>query len=340
MDLQNLYNQVKQYIDSVDFATLWDGFAPLKFALYNSNACFFNGEYIPKTDAFLANTAISYNGEMIAIWMVSEETDPRILASKIIHEMYHGYQHLMQESRFPDELDALYHYQYSDENLSLKLKEQHMIAELLTNFDAEQWNKILQIRKYRSNRFPYEYRYEACIEQIEGAAEYVELNALKQLSDTLYREKRNALLQRITAKENLLPIRIVCYDVGALLLLLMHENGIAYDSGFSDIPFSESLIADTKEYDGEICLTMGKSIRDYYNRADAIITNALSKNDVVSDGTHDILGVNVYNAVYHRNYIITRYCAMYGDREAPTVAYGDFLIETRECKKMTKLYRI
>ena len=84
IDLKILYNQIKENINKIDFSKLWNGFKPLKFALYNDEECFFNGEYIKKTDDFLANTAISYNGEIIAIWNVVEDSDTTILTSKII----------------------------------------------------------------------------------------------------------------------------------------------------------------------------------------------------------------------------------------------------------------
>ena len=339
MNLEKLYYQVKNYMDQVNFSKLWPGFEPLKFALYNNDQCFFDGEYIPKTDEFLGNTAILYNGEMIAIWIVNEEMDSIVLASKIIHEMFHGFQLLNNEKRFPDELDALYNYKYSDENLSLKLEENRIITELLETFEAEKIERLLEIKKYRYNRFYYEYHYEACIEQIEGTAQFVELNALKQLSGKLYLEKLNALIRRITTKDNLLPIRIICYDIGALLLLILNENGIEYNSSFVNTPFSEGLIADTKEYTGQIRLAMEKTINDYYDQAGSIISKAISKNDIVSDGTYDILGINVYNAVYYNNHIISRYFVMYGDAENPKIEYGNFIIETNEYKKMSRLYK-
>ena len=340
MNLQELYYQVKKHIDRVDFSKLWCGFEPLKFALYNADECFFDGEYITKTDDFLANTSISYNGETIAIWNVAEEIDSTVLASKIIHEMFHGFQNLNNESRFPDELGALYNYKYSDENLSLKLEESRIITELLEKFEAEKLDRLLEIRKYRYNHFYYEYHYEACVEQIEGAAQFVELNALKQLSHELYLEKLNVLTGRITAKGALLPVRIICYDIGALLLLILNENGIKYNSSFADAPFSEALIADTKEYSDQFELTMGNTIKVYYEQAASIISEAISKNNIVSDGTHDILGVNIYNAVYYNNYIISRYFVMYLEEESPKIEYGDFIIETNEPKKMSKLYRL
>ena len=92
MDLEKLYYEIKRYIEIVDFSKLWRGFEPLKFALYSEKECFFDGAYIEKTDAFLANTSILYNGEWIAIWNVQEEMNPIVLTSKMIHEMFHGFQ--------------------------------------------------------------------------------------------------------------------------------------------------------------------------------------------------------------------------------------------------------
>ena len=94
MRLEALYHQVKQAISLLDFHRIWPGFAPLKFALYDQETCFFDGRYIPKTDEFCANTSISYQGEQIAIWMVAGEPDASVLASKLVHEMFHGFQTL------------------------------------------------------------------------------------------------------------------------------------------------------------------------------------------------------------------------------------------------------
>ena len=119
----------------------------------------------------------------------------------------------------------------------------------------------------------------------------------------------------------------------------MNENGIEYQSDFRDTPFSESLIANTQEYTGQIELTMGEAIDSYYKEASSVISDAISKNDIVSSCVCDILGVNVYNAVYYNNHIISRYCVMYGDEKSPKVEYGNFVIETNDYKKMSKLYR-
>lgn len=340
MDLQNLYVQVKSYIDTIDFSKLWNGFAPLKFALYTADACYFDGAYMPKTDEFIANTSILFEGEWIAIWNVQEEMDPIVLASKMVHEMFHGFQQMHGECRFPDELDALYHSQYDAEYLSLKLQENHLLRDLSKQFDADTFRELLQIRKYRSVRFPYAYHYESCVEQIEGCANFVELQCLKQLSAELFEKKRSAIQERITDPANLLPIRVICYDIGALLLSVMADNRIAFDRGFSPIPFAQAMLdgiegtAHAPAYDVQDLLDA------YQSRAKATIAAAIRKNDLVTDKACDLLGVNVYNAVYCDGHIISNYFVMFGSPDAPRVEYGNFVIETPAYKKVAKIYRV
>ena len=92
--LDEMYFAVESYLSKINFDKLWKGFKPLKFALYNNDECFFDGKYIEKNENFLGNTSINYNGEMIAIWNVMEDISPIILCSKIIHEMFHGFQYM------------------------------------------------------------------------------------------------------------------------------------------------------------------------------------------------------------------------------------------------------
>lgn len=340
MNLERLYCEVKKYIDLVDFSKLWRGFEPLKFALYSDKECFFDGAYIEKTDAFLANTSIFYNGEWIAIWCVQEEMNPIVLTSKIIHEMFHGFQMMHNESRFFDDLDALYNYKYEEDNLNLKVKENRLLYHLTTQFDKEMFEELLQIRKYRFNTFRYAYHYESCIEQIEGTANYVELNCLKQLSSELFEKRFSAIKERVIDPSNLMPIRIICYDIGALLLYVMAVNNIAFDDGFSSLTFSEEIISDIegKKYISEYST---KDLLDNFNsKANEIIRKSTEKQILVTDTPCDLLAVNVYDAIFYDNYIISRYFVMFGSMENQQIEYGDFVIETNAYKKVTRIYRI
>jgi hypothetical protein len=46
MQLDELYNEVSLLISKIDFNHLWNGFYPLKFALYNDKECYFNGDLV------------------------------------------------------------------------------------------------------------------------------------------------------------------------------------------------------------------------------------------------------------------------------------------------------
>lgn len=335
MDLIKLHQAVNARIQKVDFSQLWPDFRPLRFALYDQDTCCFDGKIIEKTADFLGNTAICYNGEYVAIWNISEETDFDILASKMIHEMFHGFQKMHCENRFPDELHALYNYRYSDENLSVKLMENKILAELSYAFSDVKFRQFLQLRKYRAVKFPTEFLYEARIEQIEGCANFVELNALKQISTC--EDKLNQMRASILS---LLPVRISSYDVGALILYVLNENGIAYHHGFSDVTFSEGLIDDIPFEEINFARCMKDEINTYYSKADRIIHDAIAKNDIVMQQEAPLLGVNVYNAVYRNQHIISKYFVMYGNADVPTILQGDFVIETPQEGIINKIYRL
>lgn len=337
--LKDKYYEVKEYVDKVDFSKLWKGFKPLRFALYNQSECFFDGEYIEKTDNFIANTSINYNGEYIAIWNVMEEVDPIILASKMIHEMFHGFQMLNNESRFPNEIDALYNYQYNDENLSIKLEENKLLVKLLDSFNNDDYNKLLKYRSFRLNKYNYEYLYESKIEQIEGSANYVELRCLKQLDNNLYLDKLSSLKERILNKDNYLPIRILSYDIGALLINILNENNISFDDDFSDKPFSISLVENISNEDIEVNKSFTNEINNYYLNAESIINDAILKNEIIASGNFNILGVNVYNAIYYNNYIVSTFFVMYEDNGENKIEYGNFVIETNADHLASKIYK-
>ena len=136
MNHQQEYNRVRERIDAIDFGALWEGFHPVRFALYDETKCFFDGRYIEKTEEFYANTSsIIYNGENIAIWNLTEEpADINVLAASIVHEMFHAFQIECGEKRYPGERRALLEYHYSAENLSAKLQEAELMRAILGSF--------------------------------------------------------------------------------------------------------------------------------------------------------------------------------------------------------------
>ncbi len=73
MNLEKLYEGIYSRLKQIDFNSLWNGFHLYKFALYNDKECFFDGDYIEKTDVFCANTSIMYSEIKILIGCTDEE---------------------------------------------------------------------------------------------------------------------------------------------------------------------------------------------------------------------------------------------------------------------------
>lgn len=344
MDLERLYRKVKKAVDSLDFDRIWPGFRPLKFALYDSGTCFFDGRFVEKTDAFCANTSIRYEGEQIAIWMVAEETELPVLTSKIVHEMFHGFQTEQGWDCWPDELDALYRYEYSTENLGLKLRENELLLKLLKRFDEEDLQELLSLRKLRSIRHPFEFSYESMVEEIEGTANYVEWMVLKQLD----REAAGALERRIhqalAKPDNLFPVRISCYETGALMIHALLLAG-KYPFENCERPVIASVLKDTEPSGGDFA---GKevffekaaaAVSVFLEQSEAIARSALGRNEIVLEGPFELVSVNIYDARRWRDYLTSTYFLMYRNGKEDRLMEGDFVIRMKDAKTIETVYR-
>lgn len=344
MDLEKLYTQVKETVSSLDFGRIWPGFAPLKFALYDSEKCFFDGRYVEKTDAFCANTSIRYNGEQIAIWMVQEELDLSVLASKMVHEMFHGFQQIRGWDCWPMELEALYRYRYDAENLALKLRENELLLSLLDRPDEAALREVLSHRKLRSARFPYEFAYESKVEEIEGTANYVEWQVLKQLDEEKADAMAGEMRAVMTKPESLFPIRISCYFTGALMIHALRGAGL-YRFDAAERPVILSLINDTAPSGGdfpgkaETVRTVSGAVDAFNEKTDGIVRAALERNEVLLTGPAELAGVNVYNARCRNGFITSTYFVMYKQNGEDRFLQGNFVIRMEDEKTISAVYR-
>lgn len=344
MNLEELHAQITRRIAALDFERIWPGFSPLRFALYDRQRCFFDGRYIEKTDEFCANTSIVYCGEQIAIWMVEEQTDVSVLTAKMIHEMFHGYQSIQAWDCWPNELEALYRYEYSAENLSLKLRENELLLDLLQGFDGEKLRELLAHRKLRSLRFPYEFSYESKVEEIEGCANYVEWQALQQLDPGKAAQWTEQLRGRIMKPEKLFPIRISCYDTGALLIHALRCAG-RYSFASSGRPLIASLLGELQPSDG--CFPGGETrlreakeaVAAYRAETESIIRAALDRNEILLQGPLELTGVNVYNARCLHGFLTSTYFLAYRAGTEDKMLFGNFVIRMQDRETIETVYR-
>lgn len=341
MDLKQTHNEVANRLRTIDFSELYPTFRPYRFALYNDTSVCLNGEIIDKTQAFLANTAIQFNNEWIAIWQLGDNMDLDILASKLAHEMFHAHQMNLKDSRFPNDLDVLYQYDLNVDNLSRKLEENRLIVRLLEDFSTTRLERLLSLRKQRASLHPYEFDYEARIEEVEGTANYIELEVLKRLSPAKYESALAAMTKRIVDATKQIPIRILSYDIGALLLTIVmrHVNGM--NLAFDSYPFPIKLLASSQPSTETILPDpeMETVIHRYHQQTKDIINSALSQHDLIAEGTFDLLGINIYNARFQDPYLVSTFFVLYLDEGEQVLQQGNFVIELDNNHKAKRIFK-
>ena len=344
MDLEILYDKVAAMLAKLDPGKIWPGFELLRFALFDNEKCYFAGQYIEKTDAFCANTSIVYNGEQIAIWMVNEDLEIPVLVSKIVHEMFHGFQTLRHWDCWPDEIEALYRYKYTAENLSLKLRENTLLSALSAHSDEAVLREVLSLRRLRSEKYPYEFSYELKVEEIEGTANYVEWQVLKQLDAQKAADLAERMRAVMTKPAQLFPVRISCYYSGALMIHALLDAGI-YPFDPPARPALLPLLKDAVSLDGhfpgrESCdQAVSGALRTFTEESESIVRSALSKNDIVLKGPLGLVYVNIYNARCWNGYLTSTYFLMYRDSDGDKMIPGNFVIRMLDEKTIDTVYR-
>lgn len=343
LHLETLHREISAAIASLDFDRIFPGFRPLKFALYNDTECFFDGRYVEKTVDFCANTAIPYKGETIAIWYAADKMPIAVFASKLVHEMFHGFQNVQGWNCSVDETDALFHYGYSAENLSRKLKENELLTDLSDGFDEWKYRALMQSRKYRSERFPYEFMYESCVEEIEGSANYVEWQVLKQLDPAQAELLERKMRQTVVCPESFFPIRRASYFTGALLIRAMRAAGeYPFASARRPVilPVLERLPSlEASPVDPAICGKVDRALSAFLRESERIVRTAVEENDVVLTGPRELVTVNVYDARCFAGHLTSRFFVMYLEDGAQKLLQGNFVVQMRDAKTIEKVFR-
>ncbi|MDO4827751.1 MAG: hypothetical protein Q4B19_00100 [Clostridia bacterium] len=101
MNLTTLWHAVDDCLSQLDFSALADGFRRYRFALYTEREACLDGALLPRPDGFLGNTAVSCEGEFVAIWSMDADPigDVDRLAASLVHEMFHCHQFACGETR-------------------------------------------------------------------------------------------------------------------------------------------------------------------------------------------------------------------------------------------------
>lgn len=263
-EVKLLVKKIAQYMDRVDFHSIWTRFSCYPFAIYNEQivalhtdgtlpngfheedgACLGNWN-----DRFAGNTAIEYDGQMIAIWdqrTIRPNDTLSALTASIVHEMFHCYQWNNQLFRNVNELQLL-QYPFTPENIAYRLEERQVLLRAVFADQPQEQQKLIstfiQLRETRRALIQDYLNYELAIESNEGTAAYVEIHAHRQVSNLPI-----AYLLAIHGRdlmdipENLRSFRASCYASGMYIALLLDKIAPNWKEEFeaSDLSLYELL---------------------------------------------------------------------------------------------------
>lgn len=306
--MRKLYESVKDILARLNFDDIWAGFSQMPFALFNDNEVYLENGVIPRDDRFYANTVIEFDGGLLAIWTVDEpdNEDSEILASGIVHEMFHGFQNVKGERRGPEEL-ILLRYPDDRENFRLKHIENRLLAKVCLESSLTEkmvlFRRFMALRKYREELIGEIIRCEYLTETCEGMAEYAGTMALKQISPQKYSERiKRYTDMMLAADDRIFHIRRISYYIGTLMCVAAGELGLplAHDIGGEKKTVFELLSdgvlpeqAEKTEYDPAI----DSAYDNYFGEKQKQFDDFLESEHTRTEGEFKIRGFDPMNMV-------------------------------------------
>ena len=306
MELAQAYREIERRLDRIDFPALYRGFSRFPFALYNDTQAYTAGGYIEKPGNFIGNTSVKADGTDTAIWMLGEDPgDLDVLASKIVHEMLHAFQNASGEKRWADERAALVKYRYEEANLAGRLEETKCIRECLEQDAPKAFARLLGLRKARMERFPFEYDYEARIEQIEGTAHFAENGALAQLAPEKAEKSRERMLADLSDPAKYFPVRAITYLSGAAFIACLRKYTDMDTDTMTDTPFAVAAITGAEPCDlPESDPGAAKCLAEWKKASRDVVNRTIAKGEVVLEGTNRMICWNVYDGTWDGQYAV------------------------------------
>ncbi|MDW0110931.1 hypothetical protein [Sporosarcina aquimarina] len=219
---------------AADLSTYWPGFQAVAYAVYDDESVYlFNHPNYPQelytqlpwSEAFVGNTLIQFHDYPTAIVRRADCADDVELVAVMVHELFHGYQNLQGELRFPDEVQGVL-YPLDTENAALRALERYYLYHAVLPTDKMARDRHLrQFIVYRQKRMAAlgtSMQYELLTETLEGPAFYVESKVMMEHSDLLDVEiVRNYGEGLLDKEDTVRHIRKSCYSSGVFLCYVL-----------------------------------------------------------------------------------------------------------------------
>lgn len=297
-----LIEKLSKDMESSHLDDYWEGFKSVAYALFDENNVYLfnhpkmskephkNYQVLKRDDQFVGCTLILYKDYPTAIVDLKYYQEAADLYSILIHELFHGFQYIKDEKRFPDDVKGVT-YPLSKENIQLRSKERLSLYYAVFEKDWVKKKQYLatfvSFREKRKTIIGEYFKYETLIETIEGPAWYVELKAFieksQQEDDLIFKKYGQQLIDHFHSTSN---IRKSCYSSGLFMCLLLDEFKPKWKEYFWDeektiydlvkqLPTSSELINEleldtqTEELIEEV-LTARKNIIEEYTQQSGI----------------------------------------------------------------------
>ncbi|MFL0252775.1 hypothetical protein ACJDT4_20405 [Clostridium neuense] len=253
-DRKEIILKLNDKLSESKFPHYWYGFKSFPMALYNFDEVYLvNYKELPEgyyvdgkvaigkcTEKFAGNTIINLGGQCIVICNIDsldEIIDLDKLYSKMVHEMFHGYQLENGDKRFPNE-ELYFTYKFTGEFLALRIKEREYLLKAVfeedENIRKELISDFINTREYRCKLVGAGINYEYSIESIEGTATYVEYKALQKETSLPKKYIIAKYGEKLIQSNELKDFRFSCYFSGMFIALIMDSLSECWQEEYSN----------------------------------------------------------------------------------------------------------
>lgn len=239
--LKDTYDKLAE--DITNLSQHWPAFEAVAFAFYDHEKVYlyrhptFTEQVLPWNEQFLGDTIILFEDYPTAIACVERYDDIESLYSILAHELFHGFQYVKGEKRFPDELLGV-SYPLIEENVELRNQERfhlyHAFVETAEN-RIKHLQNFVALREKRKSLIGEYIQYETHLETVEGPAFYIELKTYSEKSSHPYEKVLEKYSGYLLNKEDAsIHLRKSCCGSGLFLSLLLDELSPEWKESFFD----------------------------------------------------------------------------------------------------------
>jgi hypothetical protein len=305
----NITANIQRLMNKIKLKEYWPGFQSVAYALYNNEKVHlvnhpytnYQTKTIPSEPVFNgADTVILYHDHPTAIVNLEHYETIESLYPILVHELFHGYQYLNGEKRWPDELMGS-QYPLIGENIELRSREREQLYTAVLNNSQEAVSNFFALREKRKALIGKFVDYECLIESVEGTALYVELLASMKISDLpndrILEKYSPYLLDRL---ESSLNIRRSGYGSGMFMCLYLDTIAVDWKERFveSDLTlydfFKENVNWHNQSISDEIQVTEETLVL-----VDFIKSNRLKKfDDFEEQGSYSLFIEGKFDSIY------------------------------------------